>query len=201
MAGAALVALLAVAGCAPSISQTDFVAGASGGEATDGAGVVAGGAAEWSLSDIVVAVRENMPIHEDENVRYPSGDRLVWWGDPPGDRVAQVETLMADALQAGALDALTGAKPVVIRMDIQQFHAMTPRARATNIQLGVHEIVFDLSVIDAATGEVIVKEDGVSADLRAFSGSQALMAEQVGQGQKIRIQTRVAQVVRAWLTS
>ncbi|MEL6792183.1 MAG: DUF6778 family protein, partial [Pseudomonadota bacterium] len=126
---------------------------------------------------------------------------LVWYGDPPGDRKTQVATLLADAIVAGAADALVGSRPVVFKLYVDQFHAMTPAARATNIQLGVHEMRFDFEVVDAATGDVLAREDDVNADIRAFSGTQALLAEQSGQGQKIRIQTRVSQVIRAWLTS
>ena len=190
--GAAMLAAMGLAACAPSISSTDFVAGA-GAQTSD--------AASWSFADAVVEVPEDMPVHTDESIRYPSANRLVWWGDPPGDRKAQVEILMTEAVRAGALDALPGSHPVVVRLDINQFHALTPRARATSIQLGVHEIQFDISILDASTGEVLASETGVNADLRAFSGTQALMAEQAGQGQKIRIQTRVAQVIRSWLTS
>ena len=192
IAGVLGLVVLVAAACAPRISSTDFTAGASGASAD---------AASWRFAGAEVVVDPDMPVHTDEGIRYPSENRLVWWGDPPGDRKAQVETLMEDAVQAGALDALSGGRDVKVKLFIQQFHAMTPRARATNIQLGVHEIKFDISVVDAATGEVLASEQGVNSDLRAFSGSEAVLAEQAGQGQKIRIQTRVAQVVRAWLTS
>ena len=108
---------------------------------------------------------------------------------------------MRDAVIAGAADALSGGRPIVFRLNVDQFHALTPVARATNIQLGVHSMQFDFQVLDASTGEVLASEDNVTADLRAFSGTQATLAEQAGQGQKIRIQTRVSQVVRQWLQS
>ena len=188
--GAALIAVVVAASCAPRISSTDFVSGAG---STD--------AASWSLSDVEVVVSEAMKVNTNGNVRYPPAEQLVWWGDPPGDRKAQVAALMTDAAKAGAIDALAGTRPVNVRIEVTQFHAMTPRARATNLQLGVHEIKFDIAVVDVATGEVLAEETGVNADMRAFSGPQAVAAEQSGQGQKIRIQTRVAQVVRSWLTS
>ena len=90
---------------------------------------------------------------------------------------------------------------MVFKVSVDQFHAMTPVARATNLQLGVHEMRFDFAVVDASTGETLAFENDINADLRAFSGSQAVLAEQAGQGQEIRIQTRVSQVVRAWLNS
>ena len=48
-------------------------------------------------------------------------------------------------------------------------------------------------------GAVLAEEKGVNADLAAFSGTPAIEAEKRGQGQKVRIQARVSQVVRRWL--
>lgn len=191
--GAAVLGLaLLVAGCAPSISPIDFENGAAS-QAPD--------ASSWALSDIQVVIPEAMQVAVNGGDRYPDPGLLVWWGDPPGDRKAQVAALLADAVVAGAADALSGTRPVVFRLTVDQFHAMTPAARATNLQLGAHELRFDFEVLDAATGDVLAREDDVNADFRAFSGTQAVLAEQAGQGQKIRIQTRVSQVIRAWLTS
>lgn len=192
LASLAVIATMGAAACAPTISPVDFVNGAKSQSAD---------AANWALADIVVEIPEEMKVETDGNNRYPDPSLLVWYGDPPGDRKAQVASLLADAVVAGAVDALTGNRPVVFKLYVDQFHAMTPAARATNLQLGVHELRFDFEVVDAATGEVLAREDDVNADFRAFSGTQALLAEQSGQGQKIRIQTRVSQVVRAWLTS
>lgn len=182
--------LLASSACGPRISPVDYKTPAAA-QTKD--------YANWTLASVSVQIPEEMKVNTDGSIRYPDPDHLVWWGDPPGDRKAQVIALMSDAVTAGALDAMTGAKPVELRLKIDQFHAMTPKARATNLQLGVHEIRFDLQVVDAQTGAVLAAENDISADFRAFSGSQAVLAEQAGQGQKIRIQTRVAQVIRSWL--
>ena len=192
VSGGMIIAALAVSGCAPRISSTDFEAGAGAASANPGA---------WALQSVQVDIPESMKVNTNGDVRYPDSSELVWWGDPPGDRKAQVAALLEDAVRAGALDALTGQRGVTFKVNVNQFHAMTPRARATDLQLGVHEMQFDFSVVDAQSGEVLASEPGVNADLRAFSGSQALLAEQAGQGQKIRIQTRVAQVVRSWLSN
>lgn len=189
--GALVSSVLLLAGCvAPTISGTDF---------TEGSGASAANVGSWSLADVIIEIPEEMEVSTDGSVRYPPAETLVWYGDPPGDRKAQVSTLLTDAVRAGAVDAMTGTRPVIMKIKIDQFHAMTPRARATNIQLGVHEIRFDIEVLDANTGEVLASEADVNADFRAFSGAMAIQAEQQGQGQKIRIQTRVSQVIRAWL--
>lgn len=177
-----------VTACGPQIRSVDF---------RTGAGQPAGVVSQWGLARVDVVVPEELVVTNQPNVRYPDAD-IVWYGDPEGDRKAQVAALLTEAVQAGALDALTGSDPVAIELTVRKFHAMTPRARATNLQLGVHEITFDIAVRDAS-GAVIASEAGVNADLRAFSGDEAVRAEQIGQGQKIRIQTRVAQVIRAWL--
>lgn len=181
-----------ISGCAPTISSTDFERGATSQSGSVGA---------WALADVMIDIPESMPVDNVGNVRVPPDNMLVWFGDPPGDRKAQVKALLRDAVIAGAADALSGGRPIVFRLNVDQFHALTPVARATNIQLGVHSMQFDFQVLDASTGEVLASEDNVTADLRAFSGTQATLAEQAGQGQKIRIQTRVSQVVRQWLQS
>ena len=183
---------LAVGACvAPRVADTDFRAGVSQSQSV---------VSSWALGDVDVKVSDKLTVTRSPSRRYPPVTELVWYGDPPGDRKAQVEALMADAVRAGAVDALVGSQPVTIALNITEFHAMTPRARATELQLGVHEIMFDISVIDGS-GNVVASETGVRSDLEAFSGASALQAEQIGQGQKIRIQTRVAQVIRAWLVA
>lgn len=183
---------LALSACiAPRVSDTDF---------TQGVGQAADQVSAWSLGDVQVGISEKLVVTQSPSRRYPPITELVWYGDPPGDRKEQVIALMSDAVRAGAADALLGSQPVTIALNITEFHAMTPRARATELQLGVHEIMFDISVTDSS-GAVVASESGVRADLQAYSGASALQAEQLGQGQKIRIQSRVAQVIRSWLVA
>lgn len=184
----ALFAALALAGCvAPPLDPSVSLKGAGP------------GAASWSLNDVRVSVPDSMPVSEDPGVRYPPATTLVWWGEPEGDRKAQVAALLEESARAGAADVLTGARPVDLTLAVIQFHAMTPRALATDIQLGVHEMRFDIAVKDAATGEMLAFEADVSADMRAPSGPAALVAEQEGRGQRPQIVARVADVVRRWL--
>ncbi len=183
---------LALSACiAPRVSDTDF---------TQGVGQPASQVAAWSLGGVNVNISNGLTVTQSPTRRYPPLSELVWYGDPSGDRKAQVIALMADAVRAGAADALAGSQPVTIRLNITEFHAMTPQARSSELQLGVHEIMFDISVIDAS-GATVASEAGVRSDLKALSGAAAVEAEQLGQGQKIRIQSRVAQVIRAWLVT
>ncbi len=182
------VAGFLLAGCAvPPLDPTTQLKGAGP------------GAASWSLIEVRVSIPEAMPVSEDPNIRYPSPETLVWWGDPPGDRKAQVAALLAEAAREGAAAAMTGDRPVDLTLAVIQFHAMTPKALATDIQLGVHEMRFDLGVRDAATGEILAFESNVSADIRAPSGPDALIAEEEGRGQKPQIQARIRALIGRWL--
>ena len=75
---------------------------------------------------------------------------------------------------------------------------MTPRARLSSLQLGVHEISFDIEVW-STDGELLVAEANVNADLDAYSGVKAYKAEAKGETQRVRITRRIQEVVRNWL--
>lgn len=182
----ALIALLSLGACAPQISPVDFTAG--GGEN-----------GKWSLGGVSVTIPDSIVVSTSTEDRYPPSDQLVWWGDPPGDRKAQVVALMEDAVNDGAAAALQGAQPVDVEVVIRQFHAMSPIARATSFQAGVHEIRFDIAIRDAGSGEILAEEKGVNADFRAYSGSKAVLAEARGEDQKTRIKERVSNVVASWI--
>ena len=192
--GATLSAAMVLASCSfgPKIDEIDYVIGQS---------YTSDQVAGWGLQAVDVVIPDEMVVWTDPDVRYPPKDVLNWWGDPPGDRREQVRVLLTDAVQAGALDVLAGSQPVTIRLTVREFHAMTPKARASELPFGVHEVKFDLAVIDGASGQVLVEEPGVNADLQAFSGTSAIQAVQTGQTQKVRIQARVAYVIRSWLGS
>jgi len=168
---------------------------------TSGASLERQALSDFNIISVDVVIPENMPVSTDPNLRYPSPETLVWWEDPPGDRKAQVQQLVADAVRRSADRLLTGTRPVRIEILIDQFHAMTPRARSSSLQLGVHEIRFDVSVLDAETGVVVASESDLNADLQAYSGASALLAEQNGQTQVVRIKDRIDQVMSAWLQS
>lgn len=113
----------------------------------------------------------------------------------------QAAAIMSDAARDVAEAVMAGRRPVDLNLAMVRFHAMTPKARVTEAQLGVHDIGFDISVTDAATGAVLAEEQGVNADFRAFSGTKAILAEQAGETQKVRIRRHVAEVVKAWLSN
>ena len=152
----------------------------------------------WRLQDVRVVVPPGLSVSGDPAERFPD-DRIVWWEDPPGDRPAQVGAIMETATRRGAAD-LRGQRGVVLEVHVQLFHALTPKARASGWR-GWHDVLFSIFVRDARTGAVLASGTSISADLRAYQGARARAADAQGITQKARIQARVAQVVRAWLTS
>lgn len=164
-------------------------------------GAPLGAAKEWKLANVRVDVPDDMPVATDPTVRVPDPGSLNWWGDPPGDRRAQVEEFMTEAARQGAARALTGDRPVDVDILLKRFHALTPKALATDIQLGVHSIQFDITVEDAATHEVLAEQRDVHADMRAKSGPQAVRDEENGVGMKPQITAHFAHVIHQWLAN
>ena len=186
----AYCAAILLAGCAPTLNATNFQSSPLAASQS-----VSG----LSLGRVEVVIPESMGVATDPSIRVPDPNLLNWWEDPPGDRKAQVSSLLKEAAERGARKALTGTKAVLFRLKVNKFHALTPRARATNIQLGVHTMNFDFSLIDMSTGAVIATEADINADIRAYSGTEAIMSEARGESQKSRIQDQVSEVVRQWL--
>lgn len=188
---AAALILLAAAGCVKRPAVETFSAPIE---------VAPEEVASWSLRAVAAKVDPRLGL-ETRDVAIPDRTKLVWFGDPPGNRRSQIESLMAEAAETGARAAMTGATPVDLNLAIRQFHAMTPASRRLNLPLGVHDITFDIEVRDAGDGALLARSLGVRSDLTAYSGDIARDAEAQGETQKVRIMRRVAQVVRDWLIS
>lgn len=158
--------------------------------------VVVAGQAPVSVNSVTVRVPRSLKVSE-RNSYLPRGD-IVWREDPIGDRHAQVQKIVQDALVRG-VSTLNG--PVKVDLDIQvaRFHALTEKARYTTG--GVHAITFDIALKSPETGELLVPIRRVRADLDAFGGQQAINAEARGLTQKVRISDHLAEVIRQELTS
>ena len=148
-----------------------------------------------SVNEIRVRVPKSLRATE-ATASYPSGD-IVWRGEPFGDRHQQVAQVMYDGLRTGA-DALTGAIPVNLDIEVLRFHALTETARYSTG--GVHNIIFALRVTDAETGLPLREVKVVKADLRAFGGYEAIAADQRGETQRVRIVAHLAKVIQEALT-
>ena len=190
-AAVAVVSSLFVLGAciAPIKAQQDFKHGAVVSNEERGS---------WRLASVTVEIPDDMQVSDEPTRRYPDPEKIVWYGDGPGQTKRQVEDLVTTGVKDGAVNALQGQKPVHILVRLRQFHAMTPRARVSNLQLGVHEIMFDIEV-RSAEGELIVAESNVNADLDAYSGAKAYEAEARGETQRVRITRRIEEVISSWL--
>ena len=131
------------------------------------------------------------------NSYIPRGD-IVWREDPIGDRHAQVQKIVQDAMARG-VTPLNGPVKADLHIQVDKFHALTEKARYTTG--GVHAITFQMALKDAETGELLVPAKTVRADLDAFGGKQALQAEARGLTQKVRITNHLAEVIRQELSN
>ncbi|MFA3917925.1 DUF6778 family protein [Ruegeria hyattellae] len=145
-----------------------------------------------------VKVRVPRSLKVSERNRYlPFGD-IVWREDPIGDRHAQVQKIMQEALIRG-VTPLEGPGKVDVEVELVRFHAITEKARYTTG--GVHAITFDLTLRDPETGAMVVPQRRIRADLEAYGGQQAINAEALGLTQKERISDHLTEVIREELTS
>lgn len=180
---AALVAAVTLAGCAGSF-ETSY-AKPPPAEVTR----------EWRVVDVNVIAPGELTVST-RNSFAPGGD-IVWWGDPPGDRRAQVAAIVEDGIRQGSA-VVSGPRPVTITARLLQFHAVTPMA-VSRAPAAVHNIAYEFQVFDQASGQALTSPAVINADLDAFVGAQAITAAVEGQTQKVRITQHIANVTRAWL--
>ena len=147
------------------------------------------------VSEIDVQVPRDLKVSEADAYKPPAD--IVWREDPFGDRHAQVQKIMAEAVAQG-VEGLNGTLPVVVHVVLRRFHAVTERTRYTIG--GQHEISFFLSATDARSGDEIIPPYLVKMRFRAYGGARALAAERMGITQKKRIIAHVAARIREELT-
>lgn len=145
----------------------------------------------WNVIDVRVDVPSNLRVSE-ANVYYPLAD-IVWREDPFGDRYAQVQKIMDDGLTRG-LTHLNGPRPVYFDITMSRFHSLTEKTRYS--VGGVHNMIFTLTVIDAATGLRLHGPVKIELDLKAYGGAQAFAAERRGHTQKVRILSHLTNTMR-----
>ena len=150
----------------------------------------------WRLSDVRVSVPKTLVVSEAKSL-LPNAD-IVWREDPLGDRYIQVDKIVTDAVRQGA-QGLPGTRPVIIEVTVTRFHALTFEAELRGQDWGVHNVDFIARVIDASTGEVLLRDTQIRAELPALSGNQMVEARKQGQTQKKMISAHVARTVAGWL--
>ena len=149
----------------------------------------------WRVVDVVTVVPDTLTVSND-NTYAPNAD-IVWHGEPFGDRRAQVARLLDEGLTRSARP-FRGGRPVAMTARVVTFHGVTPSAIA-RAPAAVHNIRFVLSVLDARTGEVLVSNETISADLEANVGTAAIAAAINRQTQRERVIAHIDAVMRGWL--
>lgn len=139
-------------------------------------------ARNYTVSNVEVVVPRSLEVSE-RNGYYPVAD-IVWRGDPLGDRHAQIEEIFQTAAATASADT-AGAREVTAYIEVVRFHGVTERTRYS--VGGVYNMVFNLTIIDNATGAVIEPARRLMADLPAPGGQAAIQLEQSGQTEKVRV--------------
>jgi len=136
----------------------------------------------YSLVDATVRVPAELTTSE-ANAYYPFAD-IVWRGDPPGDRHAQIANLFINAVEL-AKPGLTGQIPVIADITLVRFQGVTEKTRAS--VGGVYNIVFTLQVRDPQTGAILEPAREIEADLTAPGGTAAILLDREGQTEVVRV--------------
>ena len=142
-----------------------------------------------------VEVPRSLKVSE-ANTYKPVAD-IVWREDPPGDRYAQVQKIVEEAVRRG-ISGMQGDLPVVLHVTVQKFHALTQITRYSFG--GTHAIDLLISVTNARTGDVIIPPYLLVVRLEAYGGDKAIAAERAGLTQKVRITRHLAGLIRQELT-
>lgn len=150
----------------------------------------------YNVTDIRVTVPKSLKVSE-ANRFYPGGD-IVWREDAPGDRHAQVQAIVENALRTGVERMEPGAVPVLLDVEVTRFHALSEKTRYS--VGGVHAIQFNIVLRNPETGVPYGQPHFVKADFRGLGGQAAIAAEARGVTQKYRITERLAHVIQAELS-
>lgn len=149
----------------------------------------------YSVAEVTYSVPQDISVSEG-NGYYPTTD-VVWRGDPIGDRPAQIGAMFEEAIARNQPN-LQGELPVIVDLTLIRFHGVTERTRFS--VGGVYDIKFDMTIRDALTGFVIEPPRRIHVDLAAPGGIGAILAEQRGQTEKVRVTDFLTIVMNEELT-
>lgn len=182
-----LAASLAVAGCAGGGTfKTDYVP-------LDPAQT-----AGWRVAAVNVTVPDSLTTTEDPSY-IPRAD-IVWHGDPPGDRKAQVAQIMKEGLTAGG-KAVNGRTPVVLNATLVKFHATTRAARYNPYGYGaVDDLRYQIVVTDTA-GNPLTEPQLVYGDFPAKVRTEADVEDARGNTERVQYVNHIKAITAHWLTS
>lgn len=148
----------------------------------------------YDLRTLNFVATEGLVVSE-ENSFYPQAD-VVWRGDAPGPRIAQIGAMFQVAADRNQ-NVLTGTQPVDVDIQLVRFHGVTEKTRAT--VGGVYNIIFLMTVRDATTGTVIEPTRRIVADLGAPGGSGATVLEARGRTEKVEVTDFLTATLRSQL--
>lgn len=188
---AAAVVALSACGAGSPVSRGDHGSQVS----VSSAAVAPAMRPKYAVVETYVSVPRTLVVSE-ANLFFPSAD-IVWRGERPGDRHAQIHAIMSEALEAGTAK-MTSGQPVIVEAEVVRFHSLTEKARYTIG--GVHSLRFRLTVRDAATGAVLEGPRLVVADVRAAGGDRAMAEDQMGLTQRVVIVSALTRTLRETLS-
>lgn len=148
----------------------------------------------YRVTDIEVTVPQTLTTSESNGIK--PGVDLLWQEDPVGDRYAQVDELLTNALKQGVSE-MNGSRAVKLEMVVTRFHALTKRTRYS--YGGEHEVWMVMAVKDAETGELLEPGRVIGFDL-GVSAEEAIAHEEQGIYQRDEITTAVGELIRYELT-
>ena len=151
---------------------------------------------QYKASAVNVTVPESLRVSE-ANMFYPIAD-IVWRGEPVGNRYLQVKSIFEEAAAKATARMVEGPE-VVVRLEVQRFHSVTEKTRYT--VGGVHDMKYNMTVVDAASGAILDGPRMVVADVKAAGGARAVAEEQAGRTQRVVIVERLVQSLREELSA
>lgn len=149
----------------------------------------------WRVSQINVTVPDRLTV-SNQNTFYPNAD-IVWHGDPPGDRRAQVQKIVQDAART-ATSGLRGGTPVVMNLTLEQFHGVSPITLAQAPE-AVYNMQFTGQIVDARSGAALTAPTYIFADAPALVGEAGVYAAQFGPSQTEQVTDHLVATFRGWL--
>ena len=152
--------------------------------------------AEYDVKAVNVIVPRTLKVSEANTFR-PNAD-IVWRGDLPGNRHAQV-TAIVETAAAQSTATMHVGQPVVVDLEVVRFHCLTEKTRYTIG--GVHSMHFLMTVRDAATGAIVQGPRMIVADVKAAGGARAIAEEEAGRTQKVVVTDRLTEVIRRELSA
>lgn len=155
----------------------------------------------WQIEKVTVRVPGSLSVSRNPDDRFPDTD-IVWWGDPAeaqgGSRYAQVAVLVAESARDAAT-SFHGPRAVELELEVKRFHAVTPASRELGAW-GTHDIHLTAVVRDQLTRAELARDDDLTLSFPALQRGEAKAADARGETQRVRVEARLTDFLRDWLT-